>query len=86
VSERYYRTTTARETGTQVTTGHAVDMGLDPGEYNGVEMTRWYNMCEAHGSIVGHQTIGLAKAFASYPKQWCEHCAAGEPPDPELAS
>jgi hypothetical protein len=71
---RYYRTTRARETGTQVTTGHAVDMGLDPGEYNGVELTRWYNLCEVHGCIVGHQTLELAKSFAAAPTEWCEDC------------
>ena len=39
---RYYRTTRARETGTQVTTGHADDLGLDRGlsDYDDVEYTR----------------------------------------------
>lgn len=76
MSQRYYRITTARETGTEVTTGHADDMGLDRGlsDYDGVEHTRWYNFCVEHGSIVGHQTLALAKAFASCPTQWCESC------------
>ena len=74
MSERYYRTTRAHETGTQVTTGHADDLGLDVGEYNGVELTRWYNVCEEHGSIVGHTSLALAKAFASVPTEWCGDC------------
>jgi hypothetical protein len=85
---RYFRSTRARQTNYWVTTGHADDLGLDRGlsDYDGIEHTRWYNYCEAHGSIVGHQTLALAKAFAAAPKDWCEHCAAGEPPDPELVN
>lgn len=76
MSERYFRTTRARETGTDVTTAHADDLGLDVGfsDYDSIEHTRWYNACEVHGSIVGHQTLELAKAFASVPTQWCEEC------------
>jgi hypothetical protein len=84
---RYYRTTRAQETGTQVTTGHAEDMGLDVGEYNGVELTRWYNLCEEHSAIVGHQTLALAKRFASCPSEWCEECRdAVYRPEPQYRS
>jgi len=72
----YYRTTRSRETGTDVTTGHADDLGLDVGEYDGTELTRWYNVCEAHGAIVGHQTLALARSFAAVPSEWCEDCRA----------
>jgi len=71
---RFYATTRAQETGTRVTTAHAEDLGLDPGMHNGVELTRWYNVCEEHGSIVGHQTQSLARSFASCPSEWCEEC------------
>lgn len=78
MNERYHRTTRARSTGTHVITGHADDVGLDRGvsEYDGVETTRWYNICDEHGSIVGHQTLALAKAFAAAPEEWCESCRA----------
>lgn len=76
MSERYYRTTRARSTGIEVTTGHADDLGLDRGlsDYDGVETTRWYNFCVEHGSICGHQSLALAKAFAAVPEEWCEQC------------
>lgn len=83
---RYYRITRTRETGTKVLTGHADDLGLDRGrsDYDGVEYTLWYNQCLAHAAIVGHMTLTAAKRFAVSPKSWCDHCAAGEPPDSEL--
>lgn len=76
MAERYYRTTRARSTGTPVTTGHADDLGLDRGlsDYDGIEHTRWYNICEPHGMICGHQTLALAKAFAAAPEEWCGDC------------
>ena len=77
MSTRYYRTTRSRETGTEVTTAHAEDLGLDP--CGGT--CRWYNCCEAHGSIVGHSSLALARSFAAVPTEWCEHCRAGEPAD-----
>jgi hypothetical protein len=78
---RYYRTTRARSTGTLVTTGHADDLGLDPGSCDdGVEWTRWYNLCEAHGSIAGHASLALARSSAAVPREWCEECYHGEAP------
>ena len=84
---RYFHSSRSRQTNTLVTTGHADDLGLERGhsEYDGKEYTLWYNVCEAHGSIVGHASLALARSFAAVPKDWCEHCAAGEPADPELA-
>lgn len=81
----YYRETRSRQTGTTVITGHAVELGLDPGlsDYDGIEHTRWYNVCEEHGFLVGHQTLALARSFASVPNEWCEACqeiTRGTPP------
>lgn len=70
--ERYYRTTTAQQTGTKVTTGHADDLGLDDGD----GATRWYNRCDAHDEIIGHETLARARSHASDPIGWCEPCAA----------
>ena len=67
---RYHRQTRSRQTGTLVTTAHAFDLGLD--ECGGD--CRWYNFCEAHGSIVGHASLALARSFAAVPTEWCEDC------------
>lgn len=88
MSERYFHSSRARQTNYWVTTGHADDLGLERGfsDYDGIEHCRWYNVCEAHGSICGHQTLALAKRFAASPKDWCEHCRDNEPPDPDLVN
>jgi hypothetical protein len=67
---RYLRTTRARQTGRPVTTGHADDLGLDACGGD----CRWYNVCDDHGSIVGHRTLELARSFAAVPTEWCEDC------------
>jgi len=60
-----------RQTGTLIYTGSADDFGLDDGGGD----TRWYNICDAHGSCVGHRTRTLALAFSASPIDWCEPCA-----------
>jgi hypothetical protein len=72
----YERTTRARSTGATILTGYADDLGLDPGwsDYEQRFLTQWYNWCETHGCIVGHQTLALARSFASVPEEWCEGC------------
>jgi hypothetical protein len=67
---RYLHTTTSRQTHRPVTTGHAEDLGLDPCGGD----CKWYNVCDDHGSIVGHRTLALARSFAAVPVEWCEDC------------
>lgn len=59
-----------RETGFEVTVGHAFDVGL---EYEQGEV-HWYTICEEHSSCVGHRTKQLANDFASTPWSFCEQC------------
>lgn len=67
---RTVTTRRSRQTGSEITIGHAEDLGLDPGP-NGE--TRWYTLCE-HGSAVGHATKTLALAHAADPLGWCDAC------------
>lgn len=60
-----------RQTGTQVTVGHAHDVGL---EYEPNYLV-YYTICEDHDSIVGHETKSLANSHASVPAEWCDCCA-----------
>ena len=64
-------THTARQTGTQVTIGSADDLGLDDCDGE----TRWYTICEKHGTAIGHRTKRLAVSFGSSPMDFCEFCA-----------
>jgi len=61
----------ARSTGTNVTLGSAIDLGLDDGDG---EM-KWYTICDVHGTAIGHRTYHLALSWSSAPEQFCEFCA-----------
>jgi hypothetical protein len=67
---RYRRTTIARQTGRAITVGHADDLGLDADG----GATRWYTICDDHDQCVGHETLELARSWASEPMTWCEVC------------
>ncbi len=66
-----------RQTGTRITVGSAVELGLNDGE-------GWLTICEDHGWITSHPTRALAERHAPDPLGWCEvciaeHAAAAEP-------
>jgi hypothetical protein len=60
--------TRARSTGTLVLVLDAGPAGLDP------DGGRWNTVCDDHGSVCSHQTLALARYFASAPEEWCEDC------------
>lgn len=35
----------------------------------------WATVCEEHGSILNHSTLGLARSHLSDPRGWCATCA-----------
>ena len=38
----------------------------------------WSTVCEDHGRVMAHDSITLAKDFASSPEEWCEQCQEGK--------
>lgn len=62
--------TRARSTGTHV--------GVYDGEPAGMDTAggRWQTVCEEHGSVISHETLRLARQWASCPEDWCETCMA----------
>ena len=58
----------ARETGTYVGVYRAAEAGLDP------EAGPWNVVCEPHGSILGTESLALARRHASNPTGWCQDC------------
>jgi len=48
---------------------HAVQAGLEDDP-----TCIWMTVCEDHGTLVGHQTLTLAKSHAGFPDMWCEDC------------
>ncbi|KWT98023.1 MULTISPECIES: hypothetical protein [unclassified Variovorax] len=38
----------------------------------------WATICEAHGHVVNHPTLALAKAHLGDPTGWCETCMEEE--------
>lgn len=65
------RTTTItrrnRETGTMITVCES-----DEGEI--AEGIPWMTVCDDHGSCVCHETLAVARSWASKPSVWCEDC------------
>jgi hypothetical protein len=61
----------ARSTGLPVSVGTADEFGLDADG----GATKWYTVCDTHGSCVGHSSRRLAVSWASAPADWCEFCA-----------
>lgn len=68
------RITRARSTGTHVAIYDGVAAGMDT--CGG----RWQTVCIEHGGVCSHDTLELARSWASAPEQWCPTCQ-GEPLD-----
>lgn len=34
----------------------------------------WETVCQEHGQVCAHETLTLARLFASSPLDWCERC------------
>lgn len=62
-----------RQTGTLVGVYHAEQAGLDP------TAGAWATSCEAHGSILAHASLNLARSHAADPCGWCEQCREEHP-------
>jgi hypothetical protein len=44
-------------------------------QYGTDDSERASTICEEHGWIVSHRSIGIAKSHAPKPTEWCEPCA-----------
>lgn len=64
--------TFAKQTGGLVIVVHGVDAGLE--SEGDPAAPKWFSCCETHDTLVGHDTLALAKAHASDPCGWCEEC------------
>jgi hypothetical protein len=52
-------------------------VGLYHGEQSGLESDPnciWVTVCEEHSTLVGHQTLVLAKSWMADPSGWCDDC------------
>lgn len=58
----------ARSTGTHVGIYDGLVAGMD------TDGGRWQTVCEEHGGVISHETLALARHWASAPEQWCETC------------
>lgn len=56
------------ETGLMVGLYNAEQAGLDP------DAGAWATVCEAHGQLVNHRTLALARYHLANPMGWCEVC------------
>lgn len=65
----------ARSTGTLVLVLNAEEAGLDT---EGGQA--YYTLCDDHGFLVSHPTLGLARQHTSSPEAWCEACMGNEAP------
>jgi hypothetical protein len=65
--------TVARETGTLVSVCHGEQSGIESDPETLAELP-WYTVCEAHGYLVGHRSLKLAREWAVEPTAWCEMC------------
>lgn len=68
MARTYDKTTRARSTGAEIQTCSAESAGMVPDD------GAWVNVCWTHGGIVHHETLALARSWASCPEQWCEGC------------
>lgn len=59
----------AWSTGTEVSVGRSEEFGLDPADGGA-----WTTQCETHGSNVQHESLRVARSWASCPEGWCEEC------------
>jgi len=64
------RLRTARTTGTKVGVYNAEQAGMDDGD----GALPWVTVCEAHGALINHETLALAKYHAVMPQDWCGSC------------
>lgn len=60
----------ARSTGTLVVVYDGEEQGMD------TEAGRWQTVCEDHAYIASHDTLAIARSFASAPEEFCEPCQA----------
>ena len=51
-----------------ITIGDAEQDGWDP------DGGRWYTLCEDHAQIINHDTLALAREWATTPTMWCATC------------
>jgi hypothetical protein len=65
------QTRRVRSTGGLVSVGLADEFGLDADG----GASKWYTVCDVHGSCVGHSSRRLAVSWSSVPADWCEFCA-----------
>lgn len=61
--------TKSRRTGTLVGIYHGLQSGLEADPE-----CPWVTVCEAHGCLVSHGSLRLAKMSAPAPDDWCEDC------------
>lgn len=62
----------SRASGLMVGLYHAEQAGMDP------EAGKWATVCEAHGQIVNHASLCLARFHLADPEGWCEVCNGTE--------
>lgn len=60
----------ARSTGTLVLVVNGAEHGVDTDDGN----TPWSTICDDHGGICSHDTLALARDWASAPEDWCPTC------------
>ena len=39
---------------------------------------RWVTVCDVHGGNVNHETLALARSWASSPEWFCDECSDAE--------
>ncbi len=59
----------ARSSGALVLVLDGEPAGLD------TEGGRWQTLCDDHGSVCSHDTLALARSWASCPEMFCDDCA-----------
>lgn len=60
----------ARSTGTLVVVYDQHDGWVDPT----AESERWATLCDDHGALATHPSLGLALRHATCPEDWCDEC------------
>jgi hypothetical protein len=62
--------TFARSSGAMILVLDGDPAGMD------IEAGRWQTVCDDHGFICSHDTLALARSWASCPEMFCEDCQA----------
>ena len=60
----------SQRTGFVVGLYNAAQAGFDDGD----GLSPWATVCEAHGHIVNHDTLAVARSHLGDPAGWCELC------------